>query len=313
MFKDLLDKGKSFVMDNAKKIKDKKAEHDEATNKFNELISKNNKLEVTTPICKNNPDAQEFNTSKILNMASSSINNERALVLASLIPIVETILDVKYLKEETTGKYYYFILTNSYIYITDLALYKKMEYTDITKCEFVVKNVLSQGININDIAFTIEGVGDEGTVFTNILFDAEYRLKKIQENTSYLMNVIPSIQLINKYNAGVTIDSNRNLVLHNNKENIIIKLDDVEYCKLLVDTTVVYFKGTSSTPLTTTKPTGYEMSISFITKDKTYNITILPRSSLNKMVTSQDKAYIEAYEFGKRLINKVINLKMGVE
>ena len=312
MFKDLLDKGKKFVTDNAQKIKEKKEIHDEEVKRFNEVIDKKNKLTMNEQICINNTHVQEFNIQKILKMASSSINQDRAKTLAQLIPIEETIINVKYLKEETTGKYYYFILTNQRIYITDLAYYKKMEYNEITKCEVVVRNVLSKGLNINEIPFTIEGAFDEGDEFTKTLFNAEFRLKVLQENTSYLNGVVPSLQLINKYNAGITIDTNQNIVLHNGSSSNIIKLEDVEYIKLLLDSTVVYLRGINTTPLTTTKPTCYEMSLNFVTKNGEYNVQILPRNSLNQAVNAQDTNYIENFEFGKKIINTVINMKMGV-
>ena len=312
MFKDLLDKGKKFVTENAQKLKEKKEEHDEAMKVFNALIDKKNKLEMTDQICVNNAHVQDFNIEKILKMASSSINQDRAKTLAQLVPIEETIIDVAYLKEETTGKYYYFILTNKYVYITDLAYYKKMEYTDITKCEVVVNNVLSKGLNINDIAFSIEGAFDEGDNFTNTLFNAEYRLKKLNENNSYLNGVVPSFQLINKYNAGITIDTNNNIVLHGGNSNQTLKLDDIEYIKLILDGTVVYLRGINTTPLTTTKPSCYEMSLNFVTKTGEYNITILPRNAMNQVVNAQDSIYIENFEFGKKIINKVIEMKGGI-
>ena len=54
------------------------------------------------------------------------------------------------------------------------------------------------------------------------------------------------------------------------------------------------------------------MSLNFVTKNGEYNVQILPRNSLNQAVNAQDTNYIENFEFGKKIINTVINMKMGV-
>ena len=314
MLNDLLRKSKDFVVKNVGDLKNKKEEHDKQVKKYNELIHKSQKLMLNNNLVVNNKKIKDVIVKKILSF-SSSINNEKSEILCKLIPYDETILDLVYAKEGVSRKEYYITLTDKYVWVTDFLYYDKYSYSNIKIAEFVVNGLINQCVNINNNAFEIEGIHENVEKFLNILKNEEYRNKIITEEVSYLCGIKPIEEYINADYVGVSIGENKKIVIHNGVNiNEVVNLEDINSIDLLIDNSIVYKKGLEVNNRMTSVPNDcHEMSVRFNLTDKSFTINMIKPNALNTSISQNSKIYMDSYKLSKKIINRVIDLRLGGE
>lgn len=248
---------------------------------------------------------------KITNLINlcPDINKEQALTISKLIPLSETYLSVNYSKEIITNTNYTLITTNNYLWIITNKNYGIMPYENIVICNIIKNNIMGKIINLNNIILDINGTENNINTFINILTNQEFRNNLIKDKTSYLCNIIPTFQLLNKIYSGISIDNNNNIVFHSKTENHKYNIKDITNYELLLDNNLIMGKRENTMgKITSMQNSCYSVSIRITTIDKTFLIPILEPNSMNTKYTYQDSIYITNITFAKEIINKLNEL-----
>lgn len=304
---DLLNKGAESVSNVAesvtKTIEDKK----NAVDKFNYLTSISNHLEGTAPYIEKNSHPSASREQSILELGLT-INVENSKLINKLIPVDETILNIKSTMEAKTKIEYMFVITDKRLWILNRNEYKKYNFEEITKCELVNKSVLTQNINFNNMAFIFDGSEQSINTFIELLTNIEFRTDRVKESTKYLCGITPKLQLTTENYTGITIGINNEVVIHENKDiSYLLNINDLEYMQLLLDNSVIMTKGISNQTQTSSIVPARKMSIKFILKDKSYTIDIMKENLMGTIVKVEDSSFQNAYELSKNIMTTIEN------
>ena len=290
------------------KIQNKIDKIKEDNNNYNNLIANSQTIQNLTPIPELNNDIIDYKVN-LITTTSPDINKDKAIIINKLIPIEETYLTIMYAKEVTTNKEYYVIPTNKYIWILNSTHYVIFNYPKTPIC-YIVKNIImGKIINLNNIILEITGNENSINNFINIINNKEYRDNIIKEKTSYLCNITPTYQLINKNGSGISIDNQNNIVFHTKETNYKCSKEDIINYELLFDNSIVYSKELNSTTRVTSSHNDcYSMSLRISIKDNTFIIPILEPNSLNTKYSKQDIAFQKNLTFANKILAKLQEL-----
>ncbi|HBA37924.1 MAG TPA: hypothetical protein DCY94_04310 [Firmicutes bacterium] len=305
-FKDILNKGMAMISKGAESAKTAMKEKKQASQEFDLLKTKSDHIGPMETYVVNNPDPQAGKEQTILSTCFT-INVDNSKVVNKLIPIEETILDVKTGREAKTEIQYAFVITDKCLWVLNQNEYKKYTFDSITNFELVNKGLMSQGVKFDNNAFIIDCSEGDLKKFADVLMNKEHREDVIKRKTAYLCGVIPKKQLLNMNNRGVTFDNAGKIVLHSGTENKVLNVSDIQVVQLLVNDTVSLSRGLSDSGNFVSSPMeARKMSLKFILKMGEYTINILEPNMLNSTYKREEQTYITNYEFGKTVIDTTL-------
>ena len=285
-------------------IDNKKKQYQE----YNDLINNSLVFELNNTFNNSNNNLNEGNIKQYSDICVYIKNNE-AKTINDNLELGEIVIDIIYAIEKKDQQNYFIALTNLRILVINDNKYKTYNYSDITKFYVINKGIMSQLINFNDIILEVDINQTELNIFYNLIFNQEYRKSIINEKTKYLCGIIPIYQRINKIYSGISIDSNNNIVFHDRYlNNYKVNYNELLNYELMEDNTPVLKRKTreQSQAIGNTKKECYKMSIRItLNNNQVFEITILEPSNFNNSYNHMDKTYIECYNFGKEIIDKL--------
>lgn len=301
----VMDMGLKDIFNSAKeKINQKK----EASNQFNVLISMSTHLDGMIPYEAKNQSPSLGREQKILSLCLP-LSVEKSKLVNSLIPIEETVIAVRTVVESKTLYDYIFVITNQRFWVINKQEYKTYQFEEIHKFYVVDNSILSQKVNFNDSAFVIEGSDKEVSRFISTATNASERNLEIASKTRYLCGIVPKFQLLNLNMAGLSIDENNRIVLHNGEEyNLLIDINDIQYMQLLLDNTVVLTRGKMTQSQTSMEVPCKNMSVKIVLKDSEFIIKVMKDNLMGTTIKQEDSKYISNIEFAKKIISTLENL-----
>ena len=303
---DAINKGAESI---GQAIEDKKNSID----KYNYILSISNHLDGMIPYAIHNNNPSIGREEKILGLCLT-ITLEKANTINSLIPVDETIINIKEAVEDKTQIDYIFVITDKRLWILNKNEYKKYNFNEINKCEIVNKSLLSQGVNFNNNAFSFEGNEQFVSEFVKLLNDSFYREEIIKKETKRLCGIIPKLEITNKYGYGISIGINNEIVIHVNKENSsLININELEYMQLLLDNKVIMIRGKKDvTSQGSNLMPSKKMSIKFKLINNTYVVDIMPENTIASTVKVEDNQFQEAYQLAKDIFDTVEKIKFSI-
>lgn len=275
---------------------------------YNKLIKKSMKFSGFKPLPELTNEPCEGRINYITNICPD-INNDKATIISKIIPIDETYLTIIYSKEIITNINYWLIPTNKYLWIINNQVYGILPYNNITICNILKNNIMSNTINLNNIILEVNGTDKNINNFINILSNVNERNKIIKEKTSYLCNITPIYQQINNNNCGISIDKNNNIVFHIKNDNFKYNYQELINYELLIDNITTMKKNKqNNNHITTFKNNCYSISIRITTENNTFTMPILEPNMMGTKYTPQSSQYIKSIKFAKEIINKLNEL-----
>ena len=307
-FKNLLNKGLEMINSGAKAVGDAAKEKKAAMQEFDLLKTRSDHVGPMSAYFVNNDDPQVGKEQMILNTCLT-INVDNAKVINKLLPIDETVLDVKTCKEAKTEIEYALAATDKRLWIVNKNEYTTIEYDAIKGCEIINKGLMSQGTKFDDKAFTIDGNEADVKRFFDLLKNPEYRRDVTSRKVAYLMGIVPQKQILNMNLKGITLGENGAIVLHNNPENKLINLKDIVTVELRVNDSAALVKGrTDSSNFMSSPLEARKMSVKFILSMGEYTIETMPQNMMNTSYKREDNTYIVNYDFAKKIVDTVAEL-----
>lgn len=307
-FKVLLNKGIDTVVKGAETLKKSAIDKRSAMQEFDLLKTKSNHIGPMFDYVVNNSDPQQGKETMILN-ACLSINVDNSRIINKLIPIDETIIDVKTGKEDSTEIEYIFVMTDKRLWILNKKEYTTLLFDNIKNFEIINKGLMSQGVKFNDMAFILDGSLDDVTTFINNVIDSNIRFNIITKTVSYLCGVTPVEQFLNAQIHGITISKDNKIVLHNGIENKLIEKDDINTVQLLINDSVSLSRGrTDNNNVISSPMEARKMSIKFLLRMGDFTIDILEQNMMNSTYQREDATYIANYDFAKKIIDRVTTM-----
>lgn len=302
-FKELFNKGKEMVVNGVATASKKVNDYKDAKLAYNDLAKKSVRIDGFSENVPRNKYLTEGRQRRLLNLCLS-LNDYELAAIDGFIPIEETIIEAATIKEEVSSITYWFILTDKQIYLMTKDKYKLINYEDVKIFDIIVKDLLSTGVNFNNMAFTVEVDGTHTEKIRNILLNKDTRDQAISDTTKYLCGVIPKEQYINKYGTGITI-SDSGLVLHDRYEvNKLVQKNDIKTNQLILDTTVVSITGEANQSLLGVKHDCRKMDVKVTFNDGTeFVLEVLPTNTFNTSLNEYDENYIKSMDFAKKLMN----------
>lgn len=288
-----------FVKSKSQKIAQDKAKYDNAVNK-SLTLGNMLKLEVKE---------KDIIPGKVeeLKILCPNLTDDNAKFLANVIPIWETYLFACILTEKRTNDKYYMIGTNRWIWFINDYSYKIVNYNEIYLFEVLKKSLMSQVVNFNQIVFIVSDYINNVNKVIRICNDKKYRDSEINNSCKYLCGIIPVYQNLNKIMSGISIDNNKNIVLHDRKKNNIkCTYDEIEDYELMEDQTAVLKKKKEedSHAIPFTKDTCSRISIRVTFKNNTlFMMTILEPTAFSNQYSHNDTVYKNNYNFAKGIID----------
>ncbi len=272
---------------------------------YNLLLNNSQILTNLNPIPDNNNEIISYKIEEIIKN-SPDINKEKAIIINKLIPIEETYLTSIYAKEIKTNKEYYIIPTNKYIWIVTTNEYLIIKYPNKEIC-YIVKNILmGKIINLNNVILEITGNDNFINNFINIINNSEYRNNIIKEKTNYLCGIIPKYQLIDENRNGISLDNKNNIVFHTKNDNYKCKIEEIENYELLEDNSIIFSKKlNSSSRITSSKTSCYNIGLRITTNNKILTIPLLEPTTFKSSYTKLDKEYQNKIKFANEIIEKI--------
>lgn len=285
-------------------------------NKYNTIKDQNNKykelLQTTTTITdllpipeQNNKEISEHLITYITN-TSPDISKTKAILIANLIPITETYLDVYYAKEILTNKELFIIPTNRQLWIITPTSYKTCLLNEI-QISIIKTNFMSKSVLFNNVLLEINGNTDKINKLVNIITNQIERQNIINEQTKYLCGIIPIYQQINSIYSGISIDNNNNIVFHTKENNYKCNINTITNYEILLDNQSYYSKtNISKTTINAMSNSCYQISLR-ITFENNYQITIpiLEPNNLGSKYQLHDTIFQTNINFAKSIINKL--------
>ena len=237
------------------------------------------------------------------------INKIKANLIATLIPISETFLDVYYAKEILTNEEYYIIPTNLRLWIITTTKYKTLSF-DNNQISIIKNNMMSKTILFNNVLLEINGTNEKITNLINIINNIQIRQQLIIEKTKYLCGIIPIYQKLNSINSGISIDQNKNIVIHSTEINYKCNITDIINYEILLDNQTYFSKNSySKTTMTTFQNSCYKISIRITFKNNfQIIIPILEPNNLGTKYQSHDTIFQTNLNFATSIINKIEEL-----
>ena len=236
------------------------------------------------------------------------INEEKAKIISNIIPIQETYLEVFYAKEIISNKEYYLIPTNKYLWIISQTSYGAYSYQNLS-CQVIKNNLMSKIILILNVLLEVNGSSQKIETLINIINDSTIRNSIIQEKTKYLLGITPIYQKINKLNAGLSIDSNNNIVFHNKEDSVKCTPNEITNYEILLDNQVYFSKSSSSSSTMSSFNTScFQINIRITTPNKIFTIPILEPNSFGTKYNNHDSNFTYSINFAKEIISKIQSL-----
>ena len=236
------------------------------------------------------------------------INEEKAKIISNIIPIQETYIEVFYAKEIISNKEYYLIPTNKYLWVISQTSYGAYSYQNLS-CQVIKNNLMSKIILILNVLLEVNGSSQKIETLINIINDSTIRNSIIQEKTKYLLGITPIYQKINKLNAGLSIDSNNNIVFHNKEDSVKCTPNEITNYEILLDNQVYFSKSSSSSPTMSSFNTScFQINIRITTPNKIFTIPILEPNSFGTKYNNHDSNFTYSINFAKEIISKIQSL-----
>lgn len=236
------------------------------------------------------------------------INEEKAKIISNIIPIQETYLEVFYAKEIISNKEYYLIPTNKYLWVISQTSYGAYSYQNLS-CQVIKNNLMSKIILILNVLLEVNGSSQKIETLINIINDNTIRNSIIQEKTKYLLGITPIYQKINKLNAGLSIDSNNNIVFHNKEDSVKCTPNEITNYEILLDNQVYFSKSSSSSSTMSSFNTScFQINIRITTPNKIFTIPILEPNSFGTKYNNHDSNFTYSINFAKEIISKIQSL-----
>lgn len=302
-FKDLLNKGLGMIQSGVKAVGDAAKEKKASMQEFDILKTRSDRLGPLSPYQEFNADPQDGKEQSILN-SCLTINVEKAKVINRIIPIDETVIDVKSGKESQTEIEYSLVATDKRLWLVNKNEYMIMEYDSIKDCEVINKGIMTQGVKFDDKAFVLDGNETDVKRFFDILKNPEFRRDVISHKISYLMGVIPKRQVINMNMKGITVGDNGAVVLHNGTENKVVNVKDIVSVQLLVNDTAALIRGkTDSSNFMSSPMEARKMAVKVVLGMGDYIIETMPQNMMNTSYKREDGTYINNYNFSKKVVD----------
>lgn len=295
MFKDLLNN-----------ISNKYNTIKEQNNLYKELLNTTNTITDFLPIPpQSNKQISEHLITYIINN-SPDISKTKANIIANLIPINETYLEIYYAKEIKTNQEIFIIPTNLRLWIITTNSYKILPL-DTNQITIIKTNFMSKSVLLNNILLEINGNNEKINKLVNILSNSNERQNIINNQTAYLCGITPIYQQINSINSGISIDNNNNIVFHTKENHYKCHITEITNYELLLDNQSYYSKtNTSKTSINAMSNSCYQISIRItINNINQIIIPILEPSSVGTKYTFQDTIFQTNINFAKGIINKL--------
>lgn len=288
-----------FVKNKSQKIAQDKAKYDNAVNRS---LTLGNMLKLDVK----NKNIIPGRVQELKNLCPN-LTSDSAEFLTNVIPIWETYLFAFIIIEKRTNDKYYMIGTDRWIWFINDYSYKIVKYSEIYLFEVIKKSLMSQVVNFNQIVFTVNDYINNVNRLVKICNDSDYRKNEINNYCKYLCGTIPIYQNLNKIMSGISIDNNKNIVLHDRKKNNIkCTYDEIEDYELMEDQTAVLKKKREddSHAIPFAKDSCSRISIRVTFKNNTlFLMTILEPSAFSNQYSHNDTIYKENFNFAKSIID----------
>ena len=146
---------------------------------LDQLLQTTTTFQDLFPISNQNIEIPEHKVAYILETCPD-INEEKANLIASIIPITETYLTVLYSLEMLTNKEYYLIPTTQYLWVISPTHYGAFSYQNLS-CQIIKNNLMSKSILLNNILLEANGNQQKLDNFLNIINNPIIRENIIKE------------------------------------------------------------------------------------------------------------------------------------
>lgn len=306
--KDVFNKGLDLLTSGATAAKDAALEKKKAMDEFSLLKTRSDHIGPMSIYISNNREPQVGKEQMILK-ACLTINVEKSKIANKLIPVEETILDVKTSKEAKTELDYTFVLTDKRLWILNQKEYTTYTFDGVTKFEIVNKGVMTQGVNFNNMAFIIDGSENDVKKFIDNTTKTDIRNALITRSTAYLCGITPRKQLLNMNMKGITLGDDNSIVIHNGNENKLMNVKEIIGIQVLINDMVCYMKTNKDNQTYVSSPSeARKMSVKFQFQMGEYMIEIMPQSSFNTSYKREETTYITNLEFGKSIVDTLATI-----
>ena len=237
------------------------------------------------------------------------INLEFAKLIDGIIPLDETVINIVNTIEKISNNEYVIVFTNKRIIIMNKEKYTSVNYDSIINFSLVNKGFMTQVICFNNVILDMNIIYDDLITIYNLVTNSNFRDNLLKERINYLCGITPIYQKINKIKSGISIGTNNEIVFHNKKtDNYLCKYEDIANYELMEDNTVIIKKWTreQSHAMKNTKKECYKITIRVTLKNnQIFEIIILEPSVFNSSYYHTDKTYLEYFNFGKEIIDKL--------
>jgi hypothetical protein len=237
------------------------------------------------------------------------INDEKAKIIAQLLALEETMLEVYYAKEILTQKEYFIVPTNLRLWIISTEGYLILPLHQ-TPIQIVKNNLMSKTVSLNNNLYEINGGTEKITKLITILTNPELRQMIVNEKISYLCGISPIYQKINSINSGISLDKDNNIVFHTKENNTRCHISEVINYELILDNQVCLSKNSyKQTSITGLKNSCYKINLRITKQNQTQIlIPILEPSDINTKYESTGTTYKTNIAFATEIINKIKDL-----
>lgn len=298
----MFDKIKNSIQNKLNTIK-------EENEKYKELLNTTTILSNLSPLPNQNQKQISEHIIHYITTNCPNINQNKAILIANLIPLEETYLEVYYAKEILTNKEFFIIPTNLRLWIINPTEYIILPL-DNHQISIIKNNLMSKTILFNNILLEINGNNEKVDTLINILTNPTLRKNIILERTKYLCGITPIYQNINSINSGISIDKEKNIVIHNKENNHKCNIIDITNYEILLDNQSYYSKdNTQKKVITTFNSSCYQITIR-ITIQNNYQIImpILEQNAFGTKYQSHDSIYQNNLNFAMTIIKTLENL-----
>lgn len=283
----------------ANKIKQDKA-------KYEEMVSKSLKFDNMFRLDVKDKDKNEGRIEEIMTICPN-LTEDKAKFIYNVIPLWEVILYVAVICEKVSGDNFYIVVTNRWIWIINDYSYKIVNYNEVYLLAVIKKSLMVQVVNFNQIVINVTDYISNVNRFINLVTNKDYREKVILDNSKYLCGIVPTYQILNKIQSGVSMDKDNNIVFHDRKKNNIkCRYEEILDYEVLEDQTAVLKKkkDSDSHAIPFAKETCSRISIRITFNDnRLFIITILEPSSFYNQYNHTDSIYINNFKFAKEIID----------
>ena len=300
----LFNKGKEKISEGINTAKDKYKEYSDANSEFKKIVENSPVLDNLQRV--ELDEKEDLGRIEKIKQLGPNLSSDKVAIIDKVVDRNENILMVLLSKECKTNIEYSFVMTEKQLYLINNEYYRTFSFDEITKFEIVVKGLLSHNVNFNNMGFNIESSYENTSELIHLLTNSEYRSVFLKDKLSHLCGINLEKQLINRFGAGISVGDNNQVVLHNGKDNHIIKKSDIERIDLLSDNSIVMTRGKMTSNFVSAKSGCYTMELKITTNDGIYNINIIPASVMNTFYKRDDSIYQENYEFAKEVIEELL-------